>query len=122
APTIAGQTESGIVMGTVGYMSPEQVRGLRVDHRSDIFSFGVIFYEMLSGQKAFKKDTNADTTVAIIKEDPPALSELGRNISPALDRIVTHCLEKNAEHRFQSVRDIVFSLVEQGSPAVASDR
>ena len=93
-------------MGTVGYMSPEQVRGLPVDHRSDIFSFGAILYEMLSGKRAFKRDTASDTMAAILKEEPPELSESGRNVSPALDRIVRHCLEKDRENRFQSAKDI----------------
>jgi serine/threonine protein kinase len=75
APTESKHTEPGVVMGTVGYMSPEQVRGLPVDHRSDIFSFGAILYELLSGRKAFKKDTAADTMSAILKEEPPELSE-----------------------------------------------
>ncbi len=89
-------------MGTMGYMSPEQVRGLPVDHRSDIFSFGTILYEMLSGKKAFKRDTASDTIAAILKEEPPELTQSGRNISPALDHIVRHCLEKD---RDESVPD-----------------
>ena len=84
-------------MGTMGYMSPEQVRGLPVDHRSDIFSFGAILYEMLSGKKAFKRDTASDTIAAILKEEPPELTQSGRNVSPALDHIVKHCLEKDRE-------------------------
>ena len=97
APTGSGHTEPGTVMGTMGYMSPEQVRGLPVDHRSDIFSFGAILYEMLSGKRAFKRDTASDTIAAILKEEPPELSESGRNISPVLDHIVRHCLEKRPE-------------------------
>lgn len=97
-------------MGTVGYMSPEQVRGLAVDHRSDIFSFGAILYEMLSGKKAFRKDTAADTMSAILKEEPPELSASRSTMSPALDRVVRHCLEKARERRFQSARDIAFAL------------
>ena len=115
APTVSGHTEPGTVMGTVGYMSPEQVRGLPVDHRSDIFSFGAILYELLSGKRAFERDTAADTMAAILKEEPPELSESGRNISPALDRIVKHCLEKDRDNRFQSARDIAFALSEQAS-------
>ena len=84
-------------MGTIGYMSPEQVRGLPVDHRSDIFSFGAILYELLSGKKAFKRDTASDTMAAIMKDEPPELTHSGRNISPALDHIVRHCLEKDRE-------------------------
>jgi serine/threonine protein kinase len=97
APTVSGHTEPGTVMGTVGYMSPEQVRGLFVDHRSDIFSFGAILYELLSGTRAFRKDTSADTMSAILKEEPPELSESGRNISPSLDHIVRHCMEKDPQ-------------------------
>jgi TolB-like protein len=117
APTGSGHTEPGAVMGTVGYMSPEQVKGFPVDHRSDIFSFGAILYELLSGKKAFKRDTNAETIAAILMSEPPELSESGRNIAPALDRIVKHCLDKDRERRFQTARDIAFSLSEQSSPA-----
>jgi serine/threonine protein kinase len=103
-------TEAGHVLGTAGYMSPEQVRGANVDHRSDIFTFGAILFEMLSGQRAFKRDTSAETMTAILKEDPPELTEMNRGISPALERIVRHCLEKNPEQRFQSARDLAFNL------------
>jgi eukaryotic-like serine/threonine-protein kinase len=106
----AVKTEAGLVLGTLGYMSPEQVRGASVDHRSDLFSFGVILYEMLSGQRAFRGPTPADTVSAILKEDPPELSTTGREVSPALERIVRHCLEKNPEERFQSARDLAFDL------------
>jgi serine/threonine protein kinase len=110
APTESRHTEPG----TVAYMSPEQVRGLPVDHRTDVFSFGTILYELLSGRKAFKRDTAADTMSAILKEEPPELSESGRNISPALDRVVKHCLEKDRDNRFQSARDVAFALREAG--------
>lgn len=110
APTLASETETGVVMGTVGYMSPEQVKGQAVDPRSDLFSFGAILYEMLSGKRAFHGETSVETMNAILKEDPPELTETGRNIPPALDRIVCHCLEKNAEERFQSARDVAFAL------------
>ena len=103
-------TEAGQVLGTAGYMSPEQVRGIEVDHRSDIFVFGSILFEMLSGQRAFKRDTSAETMTAILKEDPRELTEMNRSISPALDRIVRHCLEKNPDQRFQSARDLAFDL------------
>ena len=119
-PTVSGHTEPGTIMGTAGYMSPEQVKGLPVDHRSDIFSLGTILYELLSGKKAFKRDTNAETMAAIMRDEPPELSESGRNISPALDRIVKHCLEKDRDHRFQSARDIAFNLLEQSSPTGTS--
>src|SRR5580698_4690143 len=103
-------TEAGVVMGTAGYMSPEQVRGLALDTRSDIFSFGAILYEMLSGKRAFHGDTPADTMSSILKEDPPDLSATNRNVSPALERIVQHCLEKSPEARFHSASDIAFDL------------
>ncbi len=119
-PTVSRHTEPGTVMGTLGYMSPEQVRGLPVDHRSDIFSFGATLYEMLSGKRAFARPTAADTMSAILKEDPPELSESRRNISPVLDRVVRHCLEKDRDNRFQSARDIAFNLSEQSSQAVTS--
>ncbi len=108
--TVSHGTEAGVVMGTAGYMSPEQVRGTAVDARSDIFSFGAILYEMLAGKRAFHGDTPADTMSSILREDPPELSETNRNISPALDRIVQHCLEKNPESRFHSASDIAFDL------------
>ena len=109
-------------MGTMGYMSPEQVKGLPVDHRSDIFSFGAILYELLSGQRAFRRDTSAETMAAILRDEPPELSESGRNISPALDRIVKHCLEKDREQRFQSARDIAFNLSDPSSPVDVEQR
>jgi Tol biopolymer transport system component len=105
-----GGTEAGLVMGTAGYMSPEQVRGQALDARSDIFSLGAILYEMLSGKRAFHGTTPADTMSAILKEEPAELSETNRNISPALERIVHHCLEKNPESRFHSASDIAFDL------------
>jgi len=110
APTMQVATEAGMVMGTAGYMSPEQVRTKPADARSDIFSFGAILYEMLSGKRAFHGDSAADTMSAILREEPPDLSETNRNISPALERIVHHCLEKNPTERFQSARDVAFNL------------
>jgi Tol biopolymer transport system component len=109
-PTMTHATEVGTVLGTAGYMSPEQVRGVAVDARSDIFSFGTILYEMISGKRAFHGETTADTMSAILKEDPPELNETNRNVSPALERIVQHCLEKNPESRFHSASDIAFDL------------
>src|SRR5438132_309019 len=109
-PTRRVDTGPGVVMGTVGYMSPEQVRGQKVDHRSDIFSFGAILYEMLSGRRAFHGESAADTMSAILKEDPPDLSDTNQNISPALERLVNHCLEKNPEARFHSASDLAFAL------------
>ena len=95
APTTPPLTSPGAVLGTVGYMSPEQVRGREVDTRSDIFSFGAVLYEMLTGLRAFNGDSAVETMSAILKEEPPDLVQSGRSISPALDRIVRHCLEKS---------------------------
>ena len=121
APTVErALTEPGTVMGTMGYMSPEQVRGLPVDHRSDIFSFGAILYEMLSGRKAFSRDTASDTMAAIMRDDPPELTQSGRDISLALDHVVKHCLEKDRDNRFQSARDIAFALGEASSGSAAA--
>src|SRR5262249_14945769 len=110
APTMTAHTEPGVVMGTAGYMSPEQVKGLAADHRSDIFSFGAILYEMLSGKRAFHGDSSVATMSAILKQDRTELSETNRNVPRALERIVRHCLEKNPEERFQSARDVAFDL------------
>ncbi|HET7451888.1 MAG TPA: protein kinase, partial [Thermoanaerobaculia bacterium] len=110
APTEAAGTAPGTVMGTMGYMSPEQVRGRVADHRTDIFSFGAVLYEMLSGKRAFRGDTAADTMTAILKEEPPDLAETNRSIPAALERLVRHCLEKNPEERFQSARDLAYDL------------
>ena len=110
AATVQVQTDAGLVMGTAGYMSPEQVRGKVADQRSDLFSFGAILYEMVSGKRAFHGDSPADTMSAILKDEPPELSETARNVPPALERIVRHCLEKNPAQRFQSAADIAFSL------------
>ncbi|HEX7294925.1 MAG TPA: protein kinase, partial [Pyrinomonadaceae bacterium] len=103
-------TDPGAVMGTAGYMSPEQVRGRNVDHRTDIFSFGAVFYEMLSGRRAFHGESAVETLNAILKEDPPDLSATNPNIGPALERVVAHCLEKSPERRFQSATDVAFAL------------
>jgi len=103
-------TEPGMVLGTVGYMSPEQVRGQVVDRRSDLFSFGGILYEMLSGKRAFEGNTAADVMSAILKEDPPDLTGSSPGIPPGLERLVRHCLEKNPEDRFQSAHDLALAL------------
>ncbi len=109
-PTSPPATEAGMVIGTVGYMSPEQVKGLVADPRSDIFAFGAILYEMLTGKRAFHGDSPVETMSAILKEDPPEVSQSVAGLSPALDRILRHCLEKNPEARFQSARDLAFDL------------
>jgi eukaryotic-like serine/threonine-protein kinase len=110
ARTATLQTLPGVVMGTVGYMSPEQVRAQPTDARSDIFSFGAILYEMLTGCRAFQRDTSAETMAAILKEEPPELSTSGKNVPPSLQRIADHCLEKSPELRFQSAKDLAFAL------------
>ena len=110
APTVALATDPGTVLGTVGYMSPEQVRGERVDHRSDIFSLGAVLYEMLTGRRAFARDTAAETMTAILKEDVADLSSSGRQMPVALERIVRRCLEKRPEERLQAARDVAFAL------------
>ena len=110
AATGAGATEPGAILGTVGYMSPEQVRGEPSDHRSDIFSFGAVFYEMLTGRRAFQRDSSVETMMAILRDEPPELSEGSRTLPPELVEIVTHCLEKTPEERFQSARDLAFAL------------
>jgi eukaryotic-like serine/threonine-protein kinase len=103
-------TEAGMVMGTAGYMAPEQVRGSTIDSRTDIFAFGAVLYEMISGQRAFRRDTAAETMTAILKDDPPELSEMAHPVSPGLERIVRRCLEKQPEQRFQSAKDLAFAL------------
>ncbi|MBK9065216.1 MAG: serine/threonine-protein kinase [Acidobacteria bacterium] len=110
APTAARHTDPGTVMGTVGYMSPEQVKGLPVDNRSDLFAFGAILHEMLSGRIAFKRDTPPETLTAILREEPADLSGPNRIVDPALERLVRHCLEKSPEERFQSARDLAYAL------------
>jgi hypothetical protein len=119
--TVAAMTDPGTVMGTVGYMAPEQIRGHAVDGRCDIFALGAVLYEMLSGTRAFFRETNAETLTAILKEDPPDLIHAHPGISPSLDRIIRHCLEKNPAERFQSARDVAFaleSLSDSGTTAV----
>ncbi len=103
-------TSPGLILGTVGYMSPEQARADRIDHRSDIFALGIVLYEMLSGRKAFHGASAADTLSAILKEQPPELSQIVRDVPPGVERIVTRCLEKDREDRFQSASDLSFAL------------
>lgn len=114
APTLSEATDvettPGAVLGTVGYMAPEQVRGQPADHRADVFAFGAILYEMLAGQRAFKGSTPVETLTAILRDEPPELAVSGRPVPAALERIVRRCLEKNPEERFQSARDLAFHL------------
>lgn len=107
--TSAG-TSPGTVMGTVGYMSPEQVRGEMADSRSDIFSFGAVLFEMATGQRAFTGDSAVETLGAILKSEPPEIDLEKNKVSPGLERILRHCLEKNPSERFQSARDLGFAL------------
>lgn len=126
--TRARNTEPGVVLGTIDYMSPEQIRGLDVDHRSDLFSFGTVLYEMLTGRRAFDRSTAADTMSAILNEDPRDLSDSGVAVPPTLQRIVHRCLEKDPNERFHSARDLAFALENStttgahGPPLVADSR
>jgi Tol biopolymer transport system component len=106
-PTAAVATEPGALLGTVSYMSPEQARGLAVDHRSDLFSFGAVLFELVSGRRPFSETTTADTLSAILREDPP---ELPASVPAGFARIVRRCLEKSPAERFQSARDLAFAL------------
>ncbi len=113
-------TEPGFVMGTAAYMSPEQARGNAVDQRTDIFAFGAVFYEMLSGTQAFQRDTMADTLSAILSEIPVSVSDIVPNVSSSLQRITDRCLEKSLERRFQSAADLVFALESLGDSDISS--
>ena len=116
APTV---TLPGIALGTVGYMSPEQVRGFATDQRTDIFAFGAVLYEMVMGQRSFQKSTEADTISAILNEEPPSISQFAPETPSGLERIVRHCLEKNPEQRFQSAADLAFALEAASDTSVA---
>jgi serine/threonine protein kinase len=113
-PAVAAEgrtlTEPGFLIGTVGYMAPEQARGQRADARSDIFALGAILYEMLAGRRAFAGDTPADTLAALLTQDPPVITTISRAVPRGLDRVVRRCLERNPEERFQSARDVAFGL------------
>jgi serine/threonine protein kinase/Tol biopolymer transport system component len=116
-PTV---TVPGITLGTVGYMAPEQVRGLNVDSRSDIFAFGVILYEMVLGKRAFEKPTSADTMSSILNEEPPSISQLAPDTPAAIERVVRRCLEKYPDQRFQSASDLAFALEALADPTISS--
>jgi serine/threonine-protein kinase len=120
ALTAARDTEPGVVLGTVGYMSPEQVRGQAADPRSDIFAFGAVLYEMLTGERAFRGASPAETMSAILREEPPDVGRSNPEVTPALDRIVRRCLEKSPAERFHSVRDLAFALSEATSASMPS--
>jgi Tol biopolymer transport system component len=113
-------TEPGVVMGTLGYLSPEQIKTEPADGRSDIFALGVILHEMLSGERPFRGNSSAETMAAILKEDPPDLSASNQNVSPALERLVRHCLEKSPERRFQSASDLSYALESLSTPSGAA--
>ncbi len=110
AATLSAQTGAGVLLGTVGYMAPEQARGLAADHRADIFALGAILYEMVSGTRAFRGATPADTIAAVLQADPPALVGVSGAVPSSLDAIVRRCLEKDPADRFQSARDVAFAL------------
>ena len=109
-------TRLGVAVGTVGYMSPEQVRGQVTDHRTDIFAFGAILHEMVMGQRTFQRATEADTVSAILNDEPPSIAQLSPETPPALERVIRRCLEKNPERRFQSASDLAFALESLSDP------
>src|SRR5439155_22612615 len=116
-------TDPGTVLGTLGYMAPEQARGQQVDARADLFSFGALLYEMLSGRPAFRRATAADTMTAVLNEDPPPLDAAELQVPIALQRLVERCLAKNREQRFQSAKDLAFALeTSKGSSSGSGDR
>ncbi|HEV3143548.1 MAG TPA: protein kinase [Gemmataceae bacterium] len=110
SPYVPGETDPGRIMGTVGYMSPEQVRGQPVDARSDVFAMGCVLYEMLSGRRPFARETPAETQTAILREEPVPLASTGASVPVELERVVCHCLEKNVAVRCQAARDLAFAL------------
>jgi len=118
--TLTQGTDPGMVVGTAGYMSPEQVRGKAADHRSDIFAFGTILYETVTGKQTFRKPTSAETMSAILNEEPQAISQLTPSVPPGLERVVRRCLEKAPEQRFQSASDLAFALEALSDSAITS--
>jgi eukaryotic-like serine/threonine-protein kinase len=118
SPTMPAGTEPGVLLGTIGYMSPEQIRGVKLDPRTDIFAFGAVLFEMLTGRRAFQRETAAETMTAILREDVPELSSTGREIPLPLDRIVRRCLEKSVGERLQAARDVAIALEAVSSGSV----
>ena len=121
-PTVTQQTSPGTVMGTVGYMSPEQVRGKDADHRSDIFALGTILYEMVTGKQTFRKPTSAETMTAILNDEPPSISQIAPGTPPGLQRVVHRCLEKDPEQRFHSAHDLAFALEALSDSTITTPR
>jgi serine/threonine protein kinase len=119
--TSANATMTGVVLGTVGFMAPEQVRAQTIDHRADIFSFGAILYEAVTGKRAFKGESNVETMNAIIHVEPAEFTDTGLHVNPGLERIIRRCLEKSPDRRFQSASDLAFALetMTSSSSAVA---
>ncbi len=118
-PTIGGTTP-GTVLGTVGYMAPEQLRGLSVDQRADVFALGAVLYEMLAGRRAFQGATTADTISAILHAEPKDLTQVDSSLPSGLDRIIRRCLEKNAAERFHSAHDVALALEAVAGPSGSS--
>src|SRR5262245_39658891 len=110
SPTMAVATTPGTVLGTVGYMAPEQVRGEPADHRADLFALGCVLYEMLTGERAYRRETAAETMSAILRDDPPDPSTLNVTVPPGVLRALRRCLEKRPQERFESARDLAFAL------------
>jgi serine/threonine protein kinase/Tol biopolymer transport system component len=120
ASTVVLETTPGIVLGTMGYMSPEQVRGQAADHCSDIFAFGAVLYEMVTGKRTFQGPTTADTMSAVLHQEPPPISQLAPNTPVGLQRLVQRCLEKKSEQRFQSAADLAFALEALADSVISS--
>src|ERR1700756_4285879 len=120
APNLSATlTLPGVALGTIGYMSPEQARGLHTDHRADIFAFGAILYEMVMGKRSFERGTSADTISAILNDEPPSISQLSPETPVAVERLVRRCLEKDPSQRFHSASDLAFALEALSDPTIS---
>src|SRR4029453_1462103 len=115
-------TEPGVIVGTTQYMAPEQVKGQPVDHRADLFAFGVVLYEMLTGKSPFSRPSGAESMSAGLNDPPPPLDEVRAGVSPLTARVADHCLEKAPEQRFQSARDLLFALDSASNASGSSAR